>query len=115
MVKRWLLTSVSPEIMKCYLRLPIAHEICIVLAKAFYDRADESQLFALNQRAFSTKQIGRHLSTYYGDLIEFFQELDHRDKIVMNNFDDIIAYKKSVERLRVHIFLNGLDAKFEQI
>ena len=80
--------------MKCYLRLPIAHEICIVLAKAFYDRADESQLFALNQRAFSTKQIGRHLSTYYGDLIEFFQELDHRDKIVMNNFDDIIAYKK---------------------
>ena len=109
------MTFVSPEIMKCYLRLPIAHEISIVLAKAFYDRADELQLFALNQRAFSTKQVGRHLSTYYGDLIEFFLELDPRDKIVMNNFDDIIAYKKSVERLRVHIFLNGLDAEFEQI
>uniref|UniRef100_A0A2N9IBP1 Integrase catalytic domain-containing protein n=1 Tax=Fagus sylvatica TaxID=28930 RepID=A0A2N9IBP1_FAGSY len=105
----------SPEIMKRYLRLPTAREIWTALAKAFYDGADESQLFALNQRAFSTKQVGRPLSTYYGDLIEIFQELDHRDKFVMKDPDDVIAYKKSVERLRVHIFLNGLDAEFEQI
>jgi hypothetical protein len=114
-VKGWLLTSMSPEIMKRYLRLPTAREIWTALAKAFYDGADESQLFALNQRAFSTKQVGRPLSTYYGDLIEIFQELDHRDKIVMKDPDDVIAYKQSVERLRVHIFLNGLDAEFEQI
>ena len=115
MVKGWLLTSMSPEIMKRNLRLHIAHEIWIALAKAFYDEADELQLFALNQRAFSTKQVGRSLSTYYGDLIEIFQELDHHDKIVMNDFNDVIAYKKSVERLQMHIFLNGLDAEFEQI
>ena len=114
-VKGWLLTSMSPEIMKCYLRLPTAHEIWSALARAFYDGVDESKLFALKQRAFSTKQVGRPFSTYYGDLIETFQELDHRDKIVMNDPDDVIAYKKSVERLRVHIFLNGLDAEFEQI
>ncbi|KAG6768647.1 hypothetical protein POTOM_027574 [Populus tomentosa] len=29
--------------------------------------------------------------------------------------NDVIGYKKSVERLRVHIFLNGLDEEFEQI
>ncbi|KAF9662911.1 hypothetical protein SADUNF_Sadunf18G0103600 [Salix dunnii] len=46
---------------------------------------------------------------------EIFQELDHRDKIVMKDPDDVIAYKKSIERLRVHIFLNGLDEEFEQI
>ncbi|RVX21807.1 hypothetical protein CK203_001039 [Vitis vinifera] len=114
-VKGWLLTSMSPEIMKRYLRLPTTREIWIALAKAFYDGADESRLFALNQRAFSTKQVGRPLSTYYGDLIEIFQELDHRDKIVMKDPEDVIAYKKSIERLRVHIFLNGLDAEFEQI
>ena len=73
------------------------------------------QLFALNQRAFSIKQVSHSLFTYYGDLIENFQELDHHDKIVMNDPNDVIAYKKSVERLRVNIFLNGLDAKFEQI
>ncbi|KAJ8618440.1 hypothetical protein MRB53_014626 [Persea americana] len=90
-VKRWLLTSMAPEIMKRYLRLRTAREIWNALAKAFYDGSDESQIFALNQRAFSTKQI------------------------VMKDPDDVIAYKKSVERLRVHIFLNGLDAEFDQL
>ncbi|KAG5534863.1 hypothetical protein RHGRI_022851 [Rhododendron griersonianum] len=105
----------SPEIMKRYLRLRTAREIWNALAKAFYDGSDESQIFSLNQRAFSTKQMSRPLSTYYGDLIEIFQELDHRDKIVMKDPDDVVAYQKSVERLRVHIFLNGLDTEFEQL
>ena len=48
-VKGWLLTSMSSEIMKRYLRLPTAYEIWTTLAKAFYDGANESQLFALNQ------------------------------------------------------------------
>ena len=33
----------------------------------------------------------------------------------MKDPNDIITYKKSVARLRVHIFLSGLDAEFEQI
>ena len=41
--------------------------------------------------------------------------MDHLDKIKMKDPDDVIAYKKFVERLCVHIFLNGLDAKFGQI
>ena len=95
-VKRWLLTSMAPEIMKRYLRLRTAREIWNALAKAFYDGSDESQIFALNQRAFSTKQVGRSLPTYYGDLVEIFQELDHRDKIVMKDPDDVIAYKNQL-------------------
>jgi len=59
--------------------------------------------------------MGRPLLTYYGDLIEIFQELDHRDRIEMKDPDDVITYRRSVERLWVHIFLNGLDAEFEQI
>ena len=55
------------------------------------------------------------LLIYYGDLVEIFQELDHRDRTVMKDPDDVITYRKSVKRLRVHIFLNGLDAEFEQI
>ncbi|XP_068667815.1 uncharacterized protein [Aristolochia californica] len=114
-VKEWLLTSMSPNIMKRYIRLRTAHEIWNALEKACYDGLDESQLFSLNQRAFSTKQTGRPLSTYYGDLVEIFQELDHHDRIIMKDPDDVIAYRKSVERLCVHIFLNGLDAEFEQV
>jgi hypothetical protein len=73
------------------------------------------QLFSLNQKAFSLKQMGRLLSIYYGVLVEIFQELDHRDRTIMKDPEDVITYRKSVERLRVHIFLNGLDAEFEQI
>ena len=114
-VKVWLLTSMSPEIMKRYLQLRTAREIWSALAKAFYDGSDETQLFALNQRAFTTKQAGQPLSTYYGELVEIFQELDYRDKFIMKDPDDIVTYKKFVARLRVHIFLSGLDAEFEQI
>ncbi|KAK0591100.1 hypothetical protein LWI29_035615 [Acer saccharum] len=71
--------------------------------------------FALNQQAFSTKHVGRSLSIYYGKLIAIFQELDYRNKIIMKYPDDVITYKQYVERLRVHIFLSGLDAEFEQI
>ncbi|XP_068649541.1 uncharacterized protein [Aristolochia californica] len=114
-VKGWLLTSISPDIMKRYIRLRTARKIWNVLEKAFYDGSDESQLFSLNQRVFSTKQTGHPLSTYYGDLVEIFQKLDHRGRIIMKDPNDVIAYRKSVERLRVHIFLNGLDAEFEQV
>ncbi|KAJ0076641.1 hypothetical protein Patl1_35374 [Pistacia atlantica] len=48
-VKGWLLTSMSPEIMKQYLRLRTAREISNALAKDFYDGSDEAQIFALNQ------------------------------------------------------------------
>ena len=71
------------------------------------------QVFALNQKAFTAKQSGKSLSEYYGELTEVFQELDHRDKMVMKDPDDIIAYQKSIGWLRVHIFLVGLDGDFE--
>ena len=51
--------STSLEIMKRYLRLPTAHDIWKALSKAFYDGTYELQVFALNQKAFSTKQRGR--------------------------------------------------------
>ncbi|KAJ0097345.1 hypothetical protein Patl1_28735 [Pistacia atlantica] len=114
-VKGWLLTSMSPEIMKQYLKLCTTREIWNALAKDFYDGSDEAQIFALNQRVFSTKQVGCPLTTYYGNLVEIFQELDYHYKVVMKDLDDVIAYNKSVKRLRVHIFLNGPDAEFEQL
>ena len=114
-VKRWLLMSMSLEIMKRYIRLPTARDIWKALSKTFYDRADELQVFTLNQRAFSAKQNGRPLSIYYGELTEIFNELDHRDKVVMVNEIDIASYHKLLQRQRVHIFLVGLEGDFEQV
>ncbi|OMO93743.1 Reverse transcriptase, RNA-dependent DNA polymerase [Corchorus capsularis] len=99
-VKGWLLMSMKPEIMKRYLRVPTAREIWGALSKAFYDEGDELRVFTLNQKAFSIKQGGKSLTEYYGELVEIFQELDHQDKVVRKDPDDVIAYQKSVERLR---------------
>ncbi|KAL5723467.1 hypothetical protein ACHQM5_006866 [Ranunculus cassubicifolius] len=101
--------------MKRYIRLATAREIWNAVSKAFYDGADELQVFVLNQRAFSAKQNGRTLSTYYGELVEIFGELDHRDKVIMESEKDVESYRKSVQRQRVHIFLAGLDGEFEQV
>ena len=105
----------TSEIMKRYLCLRTTREIWSALAKAFYDGSDETQIFALNQHAFSIRQSGRSLPTYYGELIEIIQELDYHDKVKMRDPEDIIMYKVAVEKLMIHIFLNGLNAEFEQV
>ncbi|KAH9666171.1 retrovirus-related pol polyprotein from transposon RE1 [Citrus sinensis] len=85
------------------------------LSKAFYDGSNELQVFTLNQKAFSTKQNGQPLYKFYGELVEIFRELDHRDKVVMKDPEDVVIYRRSVEKLRVHIFLAGLDEEFDQV
>ena len=79
-VKRWLLMSMSLDIMKQYLRIPTAHKIWSALSKAFYDGSDKMHVFSLHQRAFSVKQSEKSLSIYYGELRKIFRELDLRDR-----------------------------------
>lgn len=51
----------------------------------------------------------------FSHLIKRAFSFDHCDKIVIKDPDDVIGYRKFVERLRVHIFFNGLDAEFELV
>ncbi|RVW80923.1 hypothetical protein CK203_037347 [Vitis vinifera] len=99
-IAKWEKLSYIREIMKRYLHLPTAQEIWSALSKAFYDGSDELQVFTLNQKAFTAKQSGRSLSEYYGGLTEIFCELDHWDKVVMKDPEDIATYWKSIERQR---------------
>ncbi|KAK6925740.1 Retrotransposon gag domain [Dillenia turbinata] len=114
-VKRWLLMSMTPDIMKRYLHLPTAREIWSALSKAFYDGNDEMHVYSLHQKVFSAKQGAKSLSVYYGELTKIFQELDHQDKVVIKDPDDVTTYRQSIEKTRVHIFLTGLDKSFDQL
>ena len=89
--------SMSLEIIKRFIHLLTARDIWKVLSKSFYDRVDELQVFTLNQRAFSAKQNDRPLSIYYRELTEIFNELDHRDKVVMVDEIDISSYQKLLQ------------------
>ena len=52
---------------------------------------------------------------YYGELTKLFQELNHRDKVVMKDPNEITLYWKSIDQTRVHICLARLDKSFDQL
>nr|GMC90853.1 putative transcription factor interactor and regulator CCHC(Zn) family [Ipomoea batatas] len=102
-VKSWLIDSMSSLLMQT------VKEIWEAVAKTFYDGSDETQIFELNRRSFTTHQNGRPLSLYYNELIGIFWEIDARVQTKENNAEVIIPLHKHMTRLRVHIFLAGLD------
>lgn len=113
-VKSWLIDSMSPSLIPRFIRLKTAKEIWEAVARTFYDGSDETQLFELNRRSFNTKQNGRSLATYYNELLGIFQEIDSRLSVHEENVENIVSLHKIVGRLRVHIFLAGLDFEFNQ-
>ena len=95
--------------------LSTTKEIWDVVVRTFYDGTNETCIFELNQRTFTTKQNGRPLSTSYNELVEIFQEIDCRMTSQAETVDGIFHLHTVMARLRVHIFLSGLDQVFEQI
>ncbi|KAM2175839.1 hypothetical protein ACFX1Q_035198 [Malus domestica] len=114
-IKSWLLSSMKPEIMKRYIRLSTSKEIWDSLKAAYFDENDEARIYSLNQKASRLRQNGRPLATYFGELTEIFQELDHFNKVSMECENDVKAFQKSTERQRVYVFLGGLDDGFDQV
>lgn len=81
------------------------------VARTFYDRSDETCLFELHQRSFSTKQIGPPLSTYYNELVAIFQDIDHGTTSQEGTVEGIVLLHLAMARLRVYIFLSRLDSE----
>lgn len=105
----------KPVLMQRFIRLPTAKDIWEVVARTFYDSADETSIVELNQRSFTKRQNGRPLSTYYTKLVAIFQEIDCQSASPAKTMDGVLHLHSAMERLRVHIFLSGLDLSFEQI
>ena len=64
--------------MQRFIRLQTVKEIWEAVSKTFYDGYDETQLFELDWKSFTTRQDGRPLSTYYNEMVGIFQEIDAR-------------------------------------
>ncbi|KAJ8768201.1 hypothetical protein K2173_021141 [Erythroxylum novogranatense] len=111
----WLIDSMSPHLMQRFIRLATAKEIWEAFVKTIYDGSDETCLFELNQKSFTTKQNGRPLPTYYNELVAIFQEIDHRMAMQENTTTGVIHMHSIMAKLRVHIFLSGLDAEFDKV
>ena len=82
----------------------VAYEIWDALSKTLYDREGLLRKAKWKKKLYILWRVNI-----------IFQELDHRDKVVMKDPDDVKAYCRSIEWLRVHIFLDGLNEGFDQI
>ncbi|GKD19153.1 retrovirus-related pol polyprotein from transposon TNT 1-94, partial [Tanacetum coccineum] len=69
----------------------------------------------LHRKWFSTKQSGRSIATYYDELASLFQEIDQRNTMKGESISSIALLQKYVGRLRVHMFLSGLDNVYDQV
>ena len=114
-VKGWLCDSMSTTLMNRYVCLGTAKEVWDSLEAMYTDTSDETQIFELHRKCFSTKQTGRSLVTYYDELAAIFQEIDQRNTVKGESVASIALLQKYVGRLRVHMFLSGLDSMYDQV
>ena len=62
------------------------------LKMAFLDEQNEVRVYTLSQKVSRLRQNGRPVSTYFGELSEIFQELDHYSEVAMHCDKDIKVY-----------------------
>ncbi|KAI5336215.1 hypothetical protein L3X38_015482 [Prunus dulcis] len=98
----------SLDLMGRFIRLSTAKEIWDAVKKTYFDGGDETFLFDLNKQAFTIKQNGVPVHKYYSQLQTIFQEIDHCDSDVTESLTEL-------DRLRVHLFLAGLNPQFDQV
>ncbi|KAM2386633.1 hypothetical protein EV1_038202 [Malus domestica] len=85
------------------------------IKKTYSNGSNEAKIYYLHKRSFTMKQNGASIANYYSNLTEIFQELDQLSPTNMKDPNDILSRQQEIERLRVYIFLAGLDNKFDQI
>ncbi|KAM2347418.1 hypothetical protein ACFX1X_011202 [Malus domestica] len=105
----------TPNQMKQFIRYDTAMQVWDAIKKTYSDGSDEAKIYDLHKRSFTMKQKGAPIANYYSNLTEIFQELDQLSPTNMKHPNDISSRQQEIERLRVYIFLAGLDNKFDQI
>ena len=98
-VKSWLIDFMSPTLMQRFIHLQTTNEIWDTVSKTFYDGSDETQLFELNRKSFTTRQNGRSLPTYYNKLVKIFQEIDARMSAQGEDVNGVVSLHKHITRL----------------
>ena len=73
----WLINLVSSYLMQRFILISTTNELWEPIDKTFYDGYDETCLFEWYKKSVTVKQSSRPLSTFYSELVEIFQEIDH--------------------------------------
>ena len=85
--------------MQRFIHLQTTNEIWDAVSKTLYDGSDETQLFELNRKSFTTCQNSRPLPTYYNELVGIFQEIDARMSAQGEDINGVVSLHKHITRL----------------
>ncbi|KAI5324790.1 hypothetical protein L3X38_033863 [Prunus dulcis] len=105
----------QPNQIKRFIRYDTTKQVWAAIKQTYSDGADEAKIYDLHRRSFIMKQAGASVAKYYSELTKIFLELDQLSPSTMEHPKDIETRRKEVDRLRVYIFLTGLDNNFNQI
>jgi hypothetical protein len=96
-----------------FLRYPTAKEVWEAIGTTFYDGSDAAQVFDLNKRVNTIKQVSRSVEEYYNELQDLWLEIDFCRPNPMVCTIDIKKFNKFTQESRVYSFLSGLDDKLD--
>jgi hypothetical protein len=105
----------QPNQIKRFIRYDTTKQVWDAIKQTYLDGADEVKIYDLHSRSFIMRQTGVSVAKYYSELTEIFQELDQLSSSTMEHPPDIETRQKEVDRLKVYIFLTGLDNNVEQV
>ncbi|PRQ56600.1 putative RNA-directed DNA polymerase [Rosa chinensis] len=108
-----LLKAMTPEVMRLFAHYDSPKAIWDSVAAAYYDGSDFARVHELNVKAFKITHNGQPVATFYANLKTIWQELDQRNPNPMTCEADINSHRSEQDKMRVHIFLAGLDSHFE--
>lgn len=108
-----LLKAMTLEVMDLFSNFDSPKAIWESVAATYYDGNDFARVHELNVKAFQLTQSGQLVATFYASLKTIWHELDKRNLNPMTCGADITTYRNEQDKMRVHIFLAGLDPHFE--
>ncbi|XP_073064013.1 uncharacterized protein [Primulina eburnea] len=81
LVMAWLLNSMDTSIAKPHLFMKSAQEVWDSVHETYFDLENSSQIFELKTRLWQSKQGNRDVTSYYNEMVAWWQELDqyHND------------------------------------
>ena len=108
-----LLKSMTSEVMQLFACFDTAKEIWDSVAATYYDGSDFARIHELHAKSFQMSQNGQSVANFFASLKTIWQELDQRQPNPMTCAADINTYRVEKDKMRVHIFLNGLDSSLD--
>ncbi|GJX61869.1 retrovirus-related pol polyprotein from transposon TNT 1-94 [Tanacetum coccineum] len=83
--------------------------------RKMWDTISGAKQNCVEKVVFQTKHLEIPIARYYDELASLFQEIDQRNTMKGESISSIALLQKYVGRLRVHMFLSGLDNVYDQV